>query len=87
MDQPPYTHKKLQVLSTEMFKVHKNMLTELMQELFCVRQTHYNLRNPHHFATPSINSIYYGSESMSNLRPRISNFAPDGLKEINSWHI
>ena len=30
----------LQVLATEMFKVHKNMSTELMQGLFCVRQSH-----------------------------------------------
>ena len=32
--------RNLQLLATEMFKVHKNMLTELMQGLFCVRQTY-----------------------------------------------
>ena len=42
--------RNLQVLATEMFKVHKNMSTELTQGLFCVTQTHYDLRNPHHFA-------------------------------------
>ena len=62
--------RNLQFLATEIFKVHKNMSTELMQELFCVRQTH-NFRNPHHFAIPSINSAYRGSESISNLGPRI----------------
>ena len=60
------------------------MSTELMQGLFCVRQTHYNLRNPHHFAVPSINSLYHGSESRSNLGPRIWNLVPDRLKELNS---
>ena len=76
--------RNLQVLATDMFKVHKNMSTELMQGLFCVRQTHYNLRNPHHFAITSINSVYHGSESISNLGPRIWNLVSDRLKELNS---
>ena len=49
--------RNVQVLATEMFKVYKNMSTEIMQGHFCVRQTYYNLRNPHHFAVPSINSV------------------------------
>ena len=77
-------HKRnLQVLPTEMFKVHKNISTKLMQGLFCVRQTHYNLRNPHHFAIPSVNSVYHGSETISNLGSRIWNLVPDRLKELN----
>ena len=76
--------RNVQVLATEMLKVHKNMSTELMQGLFCVRQTHYNLRNPNHFAIPSINSVYHGAESTSNLGPRIWNLVPDRLKELNS---
>ena len=79
------THtRNLEVLATEMFKVHKNMSTELMQRLFCVRQTHYNLKNPHHFGIPSINSVYHGSESISNLGNRIWNLVPDRLKELKS---
>ena len=76
--------RNLQALATEMFNVHKNMSTELMQGLFCVRQTHYNLRNPHHFAIPSTNSVYHGSESISNLWPRIWNLVLDRLKALNS---
>ena len=74
--------RNLRVLANEMFRVLKNMLTELMQELFCVRLTHYNLGNLHHFAIPSINSVYHGSESMSNLGPRIYNFVSDRPKEL-----
>ena len=69
-------------LVTEMFKVHKNMLTELVQGLFCVRQTYYNLRNCHHFAIPRVNSVYDGSESISNLALRIWNLVPDKLKYL-----
>ena len=53
------------------------MSTELMKKLFRVRQTHYNLRNPHHFAIQSIDSVYYGSESIPNLGPRIWNVVPN----------
>ena len=60
------------------------MSTELMQGLFCVTQNHYNLRNPHHFAIPSVNSIYHDSESISNLGHRIWNLVPDRLKEFTS---
>ena len=69
-------------LVTEMFKVHKNMLTELVQGLFCVRQTYYNLRNRHHVAIPRVNSVYDGSESISNLGLRIWNLVPDKLKYL-----
>ena len=77
--------RNLQVLATEMFKVHKNMLTELVQgRFFCVRQTRYNLTNPHHFAIPSINSVYHGSEGISDIGSRIWKLVPDKLKELNS---
>ena len=54
-----------------------------MQGLFSVKQTH-NLRNPHHFGIPSINSVYQGSENISHLGPRIWNLVPNRLKERNS---
>ena len=76
--------RNLRVLVTKMFNVHKNMSTELMQGLFCARQTHFNLSNPHHFAVPSINSVYHGSESISSLGPSIWNLVPDRLKEIGN---
>ena len=64
--------------------IHKIMSTELMLGLSCVRQTRYNLRNTHHFAILSVNFVYHGSESISNLAPRIWNLVPHRLKEINS---
>ena len=79
--------QNLQVLATIMFNVHKNMLTELMQGHFCVGQAHYNFRNPHHFAIPSVNSVYHGCESISSLGPRKWSLVPDRLKELNSISI
>ena len=50
----------------------------------CLKKTHYNLRNLQHFAIPIVNSVYHGSESISNLGPRIWSLVSDGLKEPNS---
>ena len=72
----------ISILVTEMFKLDKKMSTELIQGLFCVRQTRYNFRNPYYFAIPSINSVCHGSKRTSNLGPRIWNLVPDRLKEI-----
>ena len=41
--------------------------------------THYHLRNPYHFAIPGINSVYRGSEIISNLRLRIWNIVSNRL--------
>ena len=60
------------------------MLTELMQERFHVRRTHCNMRNPHHYAIPSINFVCHGSNSVPNLGPRIWNLVPYRLKVLNS---
>ena len=75
--------RNLQILVTELFKVH-NMPTELMQELFRFRQTYYNLRNRHHFAIASINPVYRGFESISNVGPIILKLMPNRLKELNN---
>ena len=62
--------RHLQVLATEMLKVHKNMWTELMQGFSCVRQAaHYNLSNPHQY--PNHKFCLPWLESISNLGPRI----------------
>ena len=53
------------------------------RDLTCVRQSHYNLRKPNHFAIPSINFVCHGSESKSNVGPRIWNLIPDRVKVLN----
>ena len=78
------TSSSVDLLAKDGSVTNTHMWTELMQGLFGDRQTHYSYRNPHHFAIPSINSVYHGSESISNLESRIWNLVPEGLKELNS---
>ena len=79
-----HTTKNLQVLVTEMLKVHKNMSTELMQGFFCFRQTHYNLRNLQSFCYSIYKFCLPWFRKHINLRPRIWNLVPDRLKQLNS---
>ena len=41
-------------------------------------------RQNYHFANPSKNYVYHGSESISSLGPRIWNLVSDSLKEFDS---
>ena len=49
-----------------------------MTELFKQRnEQHYELRNNTQFTIPPVTTIYYGSESVSFLGPKIWNFLTD----------
>ena len=76
----------LQTLATEMFKIYKNLSPVIMTDLFHVRQNNYNLRHNSYFAIPNVKSVYHGTESLSNLGPRIWNLVPDKLKQLVDIH-
>ena len=78
--------RNLQFLATEMFKVYKNLSPPIIADLFHVRQNNYNLRYDSYFAIPNVKSVYYGTESLSNLEPRIWNLVPDKLKQLVDIH-
>ena len=46
-----------------------------------------NLRNFTLFTIPAVNRVYNGSESISNLGPRIWNLIPNKLKELESVNL
>ena len=63
--------RNLQTLATEMFKVYKNLPPPIITNFFHVRQNNYNLRHDSYIAIPNVKSVYHGTESLSNLGPRI----------------
>ena len=69
-----------------MFKVYKNLSPAIIANLFHVRQNNYNLRHDSYFAIPNVKSVYHGTESLSNLGPRIWNLVPDKLKQLVDIH-
>ena len=73
-------------LATELFKVYKNLSPAIIADLFHVRQNNYNLRHDSYFAIPNVKSVYYGTERLSNLGPRIWNLVPHKLKQLLDIH-
>ena len=78
--------RNLQTLATEIFKVYKNLSPAITADLFHVRQNNYNLRHDSQFAIPNVKFVYHGTESLSNLRPRIWNLVPDKLTQLVDIH-
>ena len=78
--------RSLQTLTTGMFKVYKNLWQAIITNYFHVRQNNCNSRNDFYFAILSVKSVYYGTESLSNLGPRIWNLVPDRQKQQVGIH-
>ena len=72
-------------LAIEMYKVANGMSPVIMNDIFKLREnTHYNLRHTAQFLVDPILSMFNGSESASNLRPKIWEQIPSKIKNINS---
>ena len=72
-----------QKLATETYKVSKGFLPPLITELFEPRNEHpYNLRYLSEFNTPSVNTVYHGTESIFFLGHKIWTLLPKELKNI-----
>ena len=48
-----------------------------------INKNPYNLRQNSQFSRTRINAVYDGSESISNLGPKIWDLVPSNLKEIS----
>ena len=68
-----------------MFKVYKNLSPTIEAVIFGTPQNNYNLRHFSFFSLPYANTVYHGSESLSNLGPRIWNLVPSTLKKLDDF--
>ena len=66
--------KNLQVLATEIFKAKLNISPEISKELFFFNVRNYNFRSQSTLKRIKANSVYFGSESLSSLAPKIWDF-------------
>ena len=75
--------RNIQVLATEMIKVYRNLLPNIVAEIFRARRNSYNLRHSSFFSIPYVKTVCHGSESLSNLGPRIWDLVPSTLKKLD----
>ena len=70
-------HRNIQTLATEMYKVTNGLSSEIMGEVFQIREeSRYNLRYTSQSTIPPIHSVYNGRESVSFMGPKISKLIP-----------
>ena len=63
-------HRNLQVLATEMFKIHRGLSREILRETFVLKTSSHNLRRNDTFETRKVHSVYHGTESLWFLGPK-----------------
>ena len=72
--------KNLQVLATEIFKVKLNISPDILKELLSFNVRNYNLRSQSTLKRIKTNSVYFGSESLSSVAPKIWDLIPDSFE-------
>ena len=78
-------NRDLQQLAIEIFKVKMGISPIIMKEIFNFSDNNnYNLRSGTHLSRPIVHTIYYGTESITNLGTKIWELVPQNIKEATS---
>ena len=77
--------KNLQYLATEIFKVKNSLSSEIMKEVFIFQENeNYNLRSGTHLMNRNIHTAHFGTDTITNLGPKIWKLVPDEIKNASS---
>ena len=76
--------RNLQVLVIEIFKTKNELNPKIMEELFTFKKVDYNLWRNTSPKIGNLKTVYYGTESLTNLCAKIWNLLPSEYKELKS---
>ena len=74
-------------LATEIYKTQNDSGPEIMKHNFHFMQKRYNLRNDPKLQRRRNCTVYFGTDSISSLAPRIWNLIPNDIKDASSLGI
>ena len=81
-------HKNLQVLVTEIFKVKNILASDIMKDVFELKEPPYNLRSEsNHFTRRNVKTTYYGLLSINHLAQQIWELVPQSVRKCDSKSI
>ena len=80
-------HINLQVLATEMSKIHRGLSPDILREIFVPKITLYNLRRNNTFERRQVHSVYHRTESLSFPGPKIWDLMPLELKQLENLEV
>ena len=78
--------KNLQILATEIYKTKNDLGPKIMKDTFHLQKP-YNLRNDPELQRRRNRTVYFGTESMSSLAPKIWELIPSDIRSANSFGI
>ena len=79
--------RNLQILATEIYKARNDLGPEIMKDIFHSVQKPYNLRNDSTLQRRRNRTVYFGTESISSLAPKIWEIVPCEIKNAKSLDI
>ena len=79
--------RNLQILATETYKARTDLGPEIMKDIFHSVQKPYNLRNDSTLQSRRNRTLYFGTESISSLAPKMWEILPCEIKNAKSLDI
>ena len=79
--------RSLQILATEIYKVRNNLGPEIMKDIFHFVQKPYNLRNDSTLQRRINCTVYFGTENISSLAPKIWGIVLCKIKNAKSLDV
>ena len=87
-DNPVIIHNRnIKILATETYKFLQGLSPPLMNEIFVERNNNYSLRGNNLLTRRRVNSVRYGTETVSFLAPKIWDILPKDIKDSESLDI
>ena len=74
--------RNIQLLAVEMYKVKNDLSPNYIIEMFPKSNSSYNLRNTSDFKRPLVNTVFRGTETLSNIGPQIWELLPLYIKTL-----
>ena len=80
-------HRNIKILATETYKFLQGFSPPLMNEIFVERNNNYSLRGNNLLTRRRVNSVRYGTETVSFLATKIWDILPKDIKDSESLDI
>ena len=82
-----FNQRNLQILATKIYKVRNDLGPEIMKDIFHFVQKSYSLRNDSTLQTQNNRTVYFGTESISSLAPKIWELFPCQIKNAKLFQL
>ena len=79
--------KNLQILATEIYKIKNDLGPKIMTDIFHLVEKPYYLRNNSIIQRQANRTVYFGTESISSLAPKIWELIPNEIKSAKLLNI